>query len=249
VSIARAIAVRSGQRIDGNQEFIGQGLSNVAGAFFSCYASSGSFNRSGLNYEAGARTPLAAVFAAGLLAVILVLVAPLAAHLPLAVMAAILFVVAWGLIDFPALRHIVHTSRQETGVMLVTFLAALLADLESAIYAGVLLSLVLYINRTSRPLITDVKPDPAPNSYHYTSESGLPDCPQLKMIRVNGSIFFGAVDHVQAALQTIDEQNPQQKHVLIVASSVNFIDLAGAEMLAQEQSGAVKSAAGCISTA
>ena len=234
VSIARAIAVRSGQRIDGNQEFIGQGLSNVAGAFFSCYASSGSFNRSGLNYEAGARTPLAAVFAAGLLAVILVLVAPLAAHLPLAVMAAILFVVAWGLIDFPALRHIVHTSRQETGVMLVTFLAALLADLESAIYAGVLLSLVLYINRTSRPLITDVKPDPAPNSYHYTSESGLPDCPQLKMIRVNGSIFFGAVDHVQAALQTIDEQNPQQKHVLIVASSVNFIDLAGAEMLAQE---------------
>ena len=62
VSIARSVAVKSGQRIDGNQEFIGQGLSNIAGAFTSAYPSSGSFNRSGINYEAGARTPLAAVF-------------------------------------------------------------------------------------------------------------------------------------------------------------------------------------------
>ena len=99
VSIARAIAVKSGQRLDGNQEFIGQGLSNLAGSFFSAYASSGSFNRSGVNYEAGARTPLAAVFSALLLVPVLFAVAPLIAHLPLAVMAAILFLVAYGLID------------------------------------------------------------------------------------------------------------------------------------------------------
>lgn len=234
VSIARAIAVKSGQRVDGNQEFIGQGLSNVAGSFFSAYASSGSFNRSGLNYEAGARTPFAAVFSALALIVILLLVAPLAEHLPLAVMAAILFMVAYGLIDFTHLSAIARTSGQELGVMLVTFFSALFADLEFAIYAGVLLSLVLYLTRTSRPLILDVKPDSSPDSYHYTADSGLPDCPQVKMIRINGSIFFGAVDHIQRTLQEIDEGNPQQKHVLILASGINFIDIAGAEMLAQE---------------
>jgi SulP family sulfate permease len=234
VSIARAIAVKSGQRIDGNQEFIGQGLSNIAGSFFSAYASSGSFNRSGVNYEAGARTPLATIAAALLLMPIVVLVAPLAAYLPYAVMAAILFVVGWGLIDAHHIRAILRTSRQETAVLLVTFGAALLAELEFAIYAGVLLSLLLYLTRTSRPLVLDVKPDPAPGSYHFSADSGLPDCPQLKMLRVNGSLFFGAVDHVQGVLRQIDEVDPRQKHVLIVASGINFVDMSGAQMLVQE---------------
>ncbi len=234
VSIARAVAMRSAQRIDANQEFIGQGLSNICGSFFSAYASSGSFNRSGVNFEAGARTPLAAVFSALLLIVILLAVGSLVAYLPLAVMGAILFMVAYGLFDLHHIRNIVKTSRRETMVMLVTFSAALFADLEFAIYAGVLLSLILYLTRTSRPLVLDVKPDPAPDSYHYTADSGLPDCPQLKMVRINGSIFFGAADHVRHHLAQIDELNPRQKHVLIVASGINFVDIAGAEMLVQE---------------
>lgn len=234
VSIARALAIRSGQRIDANQEFIGQGLSNIAGSFFSAYASSGSFNRSGANQEAGARTPLAAILAAVMLIAILFAVAPLVAYLPLAVMGAILFMVAYGLFDVHHMRNILRTSRQESVVMFATFLAAVFADLEFAIYAGVLLSLMLYLTRTSRPLMLDVKPDPAPDSYHYTADSGLPDCPQLKMVRINGSIFFGAVDHVQRHLEQIDEINPRQKHVLVVASGINFIDIAGAEMLANE---------------
>lgn len=234
VSIARAIAVKSGQRIDGNQEFVGQGLSNIVGSFFSAYASSGSFNRSGVNFEAGARTPLAAAFSALMLAPIVFAVASLVAYLPLAVMAAILFLVAYGLIDLRYIATVLRTGRQETAVMLLTFLAALFANLEFAIYAGVLLSLMLYLTRTSRPLVLDVKPDPAPDSYHFTADSGLPDCPQLKMLRVNGSLFFGAVDHVQRNLEQIDEIEPRQKHVLIVASGINFVDLAGAEMLARE---------------
>jgi SulP family sulfate permease len=234
VSIARAIAVKSGQRVDGNQEFIGQGLSNLVGSFFSSYASSGSFNRSGVNYEAGAKTPLAAVAAAVLLVPIIALVAPLAAHLPHAVMAAILFIVAWGLIDLHHILNVLRTSRREAAVLLLTFCAALFAELEFAIYAGVILSLLIYLSRTSQPLVLDVKPDPAPDSYHYTADSGLPDCPQLKMVRINGSLYFGAVDHVQRHLQEIDEHHPQQKHVLIVASGINFVDMAGAEMLAQE---------------
>ena len=234
VSIARAIGLRSEQRIDGNQEFIGQGLSNVVGSFFSAYASSGSFNRSGVNYEAGAKTPLAAVFAALALMVVLLAVAPLARFLPLPAMAGILFLVAWGLIDWRAIRNIVRTSRSETAVLTVTLIATLTAQLEFAIYIGVLLSLMLYLNRTSRPRIVDVKPDPSEHGYLFTTQSGLPDCLQLKIVRINGSIFFGATDHVQGVLQNIDAINPSQKHVLIDATGVNFIDIAGAEMLAQE---------------
>jgi SulP family sulfate permease len=234
VSIARSIAVKSGQRIDGSQEFIGQGLSNLAASFFSSYASSGSFNRSGLNYEAGARTPLAAVFSALILAVIVLAVAPLLTHLPLAVMAAVLFIVAYGIVDTHYIAAVLRTSRLETAIMLITFLAALFADLEFAIYAGVLMSLLIYLSTTSHPLILDVKPDPAPDSYHFTADSGLPDCPQLKILRVNGSLFYGAVDHVQRQLERIDELNPRQKHLLIAATGINFVDMGGAEMLARE---------------
>ena len=79
-----------------------------------------------------------------------------------------------------------------------------------------------------------MKPDPTEHSYLLTTRSGLPDCPQLKIVRINGSIFFGAVDHVQGVLQRIDADNPQQKHLLIEMTGVNFIDIAGAEMLALE---------------
>ncbi|MEQ1667953.1 MAG: SulP family inorganic anion transporter, partial [Sulfuriferula sp.] len=137
VSISRAIAVKSEQRIDGNQEFIGQGLSNIFGSFFSSYASSGSFNRSGVNYAAGAKTPLAAVFSALFLVVILLMVASLAAYLPTAAMAGILFLVAYGLIDFHHIHSILHTSRQETAILAVTLIGTLV-DLEKGIFLGIM---------------------------------------------------------------------------------------------------------------
>ena len=234
VSIARAIAVRSEQRIDGNQEFIGQGLSNLVGSFFSSYASSGSFNRSGLNYEAGARTPLAAAFAALFLAAILLLVAPLAAYLPVAAMAGVLFLVAWGLIDFRHIRGIIRASRSETAILAATFLSTLFLDLEFAIYVGVILSLGFYLNRTSRPLVGALAPDRQDPLGRFSSDQDLPECSQLKIIEVHGSLFFGAVNHVQQVLHAVDAENPQQKHVLVVADSINFTDVAGAEMLVQE---------------
>lgn len=233
VSISRAIAVRSEQRIDGNQEFIGQGLSNLIGSFFSAYASSGSFNRSGVNYEAGARTPLAAILSAVFLLLIVLLVAPLVQFLPVPTMAGILFMVAWGLIDLKQMRGILRTSLPESVVLGVTLLATLFVQLEFAIYAGILLSLLLYLKRTSHPVILDVKPDPAPDSYHYSADTGLPDCPQLKCLRINGSVFFGAVDHIQQKLHEIGEKTPQ-KNVLIVSSGINFVDVAGAELFAHE---------------
>ena len=233
VSISRAIAVKTGQRIDGNQEFIGQGLSNLAGSFFSSYASCGSFNRSGVNYAAGARTPLATVFASIFLLLILLLVAPLAAYLPTAAMAGILFLVAWGLIDFHHMASIMKTSRAETVVLWVTLLGTLV-DLEKGIFFGILLSLSIYLYRVSRPHIVPVVPAKEEGAYHFVSAYNHPECPQLSMVRFNGAIFFGAVDHVQSSLMQIDEKDPQKKSVLIVASGIDFVDVAGAEMLAQE---------------
>jgi SulP family sulfate permease len=161
------------------------------------------------------------------------LVAPLVQFLPLPTMAGILFMVAWGLIDFAQIRSIVRTSLPESVVLGVTLLATLFVQLEFAIYAGILLSLMLYLKRTSHPVILDVKPDPGPDSYHFSADTGLPDCPQLKCMRINGSVFFGAVDHVQQALHEIGEKTPQ-KHVLVVASGINFVDVAGAELFAHE---------------
>jgi SulP family sulfate permease len=235
VSIARSVALKSGQRIDGNQEFIGQGLANISGAFFSGYASSGSFNRTGLNYSAGARTPLAAVFSAAFLFLILLFLAPLAKYLTAPVMAGILFVVAWGLIDFHHIGDIIRSSRQETAVLAVTFLATLTLQLEYAIYLGVLVSMLLYLRRTSRPGLEPVQPVPgisppvfAPSGESPQSVAGL------TIVRLNGSIYFGAVNHVEESLQAADDGCPGAPHLLLIAAGINFIDLAGAQMLANE---------------
>jgi len=233
VSISRAIATRSEQRIDGNQEFIGQGLSNMVGSFFSSYASCGSFNRSGVNFSAGAQTPLATVYASIFLLLILLLVAPLASFLPTAAMAGILFLVAWGLIDFHHISNIVRTSRGETVTLFVTMIGTLI-DLEKGIFFGILLSLSLYLYRVSRPVIEPSVPAKEEGAYHFIDAHGHPECPQFRIIRLNGSIFFGAVDFVRSGLMQIDENNPRQKTVMIIASGINFVDVAGAEMLAQE---------------
>jgi len=234
VSIGRSLGARSGQRINGNQEFIGQGLSNIAGSFFSGYVATGSFNRSGLNYQAGAKTPLSAVFAGILLMAVVVLVAPLAAWLPNAAMAGILFLVAWGLIDFKEISQILKSGKREVSVLSVTFFGALFLELELAIFAGVLLSLVLYLERVSKPRIVRRAPDPYQYKRKFSSDPKLPECPQLKFIRIDGSIFFGSVSHVQEMFDRLREQNPGQKHLAIVADGINFVDPQGGSALASE---------------
>lgn len=236
VSIARSIATKSEQRIDSNQEFIGQGLSNIIGSFFSSYASSGSFTRTGVNYEAGAKTPLAAVFAAIILTVIVLLIAPLTAYLPMASMAGILLLVAYSLINTHHIASIVRTSKPEAGILVVTFLATLFVELEFAIYVGVLLSLLFYLNRTSHPHFVTLAPDPdtRKKSFVNIQRKPLPECPQMKIIRIDGSIFFGAVNHVAEELERITREYPEQPHILIVGSGINFIDVAGCQMLGQE---------------
>ena len=236
VSIARSVATRSHQRIDSNQEFMGQGLSNVIGSFFSSYASSGSFTRTGLNYEVGAKTPMAALYAAATLTAVLLLIAPLTAYLPIASMAGVLLLVAYSLVDIHHIRTILQTSKPETAVLVVTFLATLLVELEFAIYIGVILSLLLYLNRTSHPHFVTLVPDPDSSRRSFVNIRKKPslECPQLKVVRIDGSLFFGAVNHAAESLDHITRTNPEQAHILIVGSGINFIDVAGCEMLAEE---------------
>ena len=142
VSIAQALAKRRNEALDGNQEFLGQGLANVIGSFFSSYPASGSFNRSGVNVAAGAITPFSAITASVFLVAMLFFVAPLAQFLPLAAVAAILFLVAWNLIDRREIRFLL-SDKFERITLLATFVATLVVPLEWAILLGIGVSLVL----------------------------------------------------------------------------------------------------------
>ena len=139
MAIAKAVARRAKEPFDGNQELVGQGLANLTGSFFSAYPASGSFNRSGVNVAAGARTPLAAVSAAVLLVVILSLVAPWARWLPLAVIAGLLVVVAWGLVNVREVQHLWQEERLDRLPMVATFVGTVTLSLEWAILLGLTL--------------------------------------------------------------------------------------------------------------
>ncbi len=233
-SIGRSIATKSNQRINANQEFIGQGTSNIVGSFFSSYASSGSFTRSGVNFESGARTPLSAILAALFLMLIVLLVAPLISYLPLAAMAGVILLVAYNLIDFKNIKKTFTYSKSESVIFTATFLATLLFELEFAIYLGVLLSLMLFIAKTSTPdvhtLAFGTPPGEGDRRLQSIRKAPLVQCPQLKIIRIDMSIYFGSINHIQKQISQIVD-NQRIYHILIVASGVNFIDLAGIEAL------------------
>ncbi len=243
VSISRAVATKSNQRIKANQEFIGQGLSNMFGSFFSSYAGSGSFTRSGINFEAGAKTPMSAIFAALLLMLIVLLIAPLTAYLPIAAMGGVILLVAYNLVDVHHIRQVLTFSKSETAILLTTFFATLFLELEFAIYLGVLLSLVLFLAKTSTPGIPTMSID---NTGEIPSrkliniqKKPLRLCPQLKIIRIDMSIYFGSINHIQNRLAQIAD-NEKIHNILIVSSGINFIDLAGAEALVAENNRLMK---------
>ena len=148
VSIAQGLARRRSEKFDSNQEFLGQGLANIFGSFFSGYLASGSFNRSGVNMAAGAVTPFSAICASLFLVVLLIFVAPLALYLPLAALAAILFLVAWNLIDKREIRRLL-SDKFERITLLATFAATLTLRLDYAILFGVAVSLI--VKRMRKP--------------------------------------------------------------------------------------------------
>ncbi len=234
VSIARSISIKSGQPISGNQEFIGQGLSNIAGSFFSAYVATGSFNRSGVNYDAGARSPFSAIIAGVLLIVIVLAVAPLTSYLPKAAIAGLLILVSWRLINFSQIRKILRADANEAVVLTVTFLSTIFLKLEFAILLGVILSLMIFLRRTSRPRLLPRVPDPESRGRKFKLGSTLPECPQFKLLRLEDSLYFGSVSHVGELLRRYREHYPDQKHLLLLTKGISQVDVAGAELLVNE---------------
>ena len=243
IAIAKALAQRSGQALDVNRECLGQGLANTVGAFFSCFASCGSLNRSVPHLQAGARTPLAGAFAALLLVALVALAAPLLAWIPLAAISGLLLLVAVSLVDRAAWRELLRLDRREAAVAAGTLLATLLLPLQVAVLAGVAASLVLYLHRTAHPALRTMgfASPPAAGLLRpfVVLEPGAPncppECPQFKLLRMEGSVWFGAEAHVDDALQALHDAPQPARHLLVMGKSMNFIDAAGAALWERER--------------
>lgn len=233
VSIARTVALHSHQKLNNNQEFIGQGLSNIISSFFSSYASSGSFTRSGLNYQSGAKTPLSAIFSAIGLMIVVLFFAKYASFLPKAAMGGIILLVGYNLIDVQHIKQIIKTSKREFTVLMATLLGTLFLDLEIALFLGIIISLFFYLDRTSKPNIAVFGKNEQGEFANILSDETAQEFPQLKMIRIDGSIYFGAVEAISNYFDDLYKEN-ENKQLLIIANGINFIDLAGAEWLTNE---------------
>jgi SulP family sulfate permease len=233
VSIGRSIALHSHQKLNNNQEFIGQGLTNIISSFFSSYVSSGSFTRSSVNFQAGAKTPFSAIIAALGLLIVVLFFAEYASYLPIPVMGGIILLVGYSLIDIHHIKIIIKSSKREFIVLAVTLLGTLFFELETALFSGIILSLFFYLEKTSKPNIAVFGKNKDDRFINVIRDDLARECPQLKIIRIDGSIYFGAIEVISNFLTELYESN-ESKHLLIISNGVNFIDLAGAEMITQE---------------
>lgn len=233
IAIARSIALNSHQRIDANQEFIGQGLSNLVGSFFSSYTSSGSFTRSGVNYQSGAKTPMSAIIAAVLLLLVVLFFASYASYLPKAAMGGIILLVGYNLVDVHHIKQVIKSSNRETLVLGITFFGTLFFELQFAILSGIIASLYFYLERTSKPNIAVLGINAENKFVNVIRESGLKECSNLKIIRIDGSLYFASIETISDFFSELYESNRVQ-NILIVSNSINFIDLGAAEWLTTE---------------
>jgi sulfate permease, SulP family len=236
ISIGRSFALRRREPYAANQEIVGQGLSNMWGSFFQCYAGSGSFTRSGVNAQAGARTPLAAILSSLFLALILISAGQYLTLIPLPAMAGLIIYVAWRLIDWREIRHVVTTSRPETVILLLTLMAGLILNLDFAIYVGVIASLSVFIHNSAHPSLRVSAPMVAPNGrrkFRNADLHGIPECPQIVTLRLDGPLYFGSVEHVEAEWNRLRQSRTTQVHVIFYLKGVGRIDLAGADLIIQ----------------
>ena len=235
VAIGRALATQTGQRLDNNQEFIGQGLANMAAGVFSGFPASGSFNRSSLNLESGARTSVASAMSGVTVLVIVFLLAPVAAYVPLPTIAAMLIISAYGMIDRQGMARIWNTTTGDRLIMVVTMAATLLLPLQFAVLTGVLMSLAYYIWRTSLPRVFSVVPDAdykhLTRQIDHTLNVERDACPQLGILEIQGDLYFGAAQNVEDAVLYNLERNPDQRYLLLRMLSVPQIDISGVHML------------------
>ncbi|MDH4273681.1 MAG: SulP family inorganic anion transporter [Gammaproteobacteria bacterium] len=225
--IARAMAVRSGQAININQEVIGQGLSNLAGSFLSCFPSCGSFNRSASNIESGARTPLSAIVSAFALAALVVFAAPLVRQLPVAVMAGVLILVGMGLVKPSDIMHILRVRGDSRVVFVLTSLTTLFGGLDQGVFLGIALSIIIYLRATSKPEIEILVGDDARQYLPAEVESGT-------VLQISGSLFFGSLPALERVIGDVGKQDHFREILVLSGEHIEHLDATTAEFLARE---------------
>ncbi|MEK6750152.1 MAG: SulP family inorganic anion transporter [Pseudomonadota bacterium] len=225
--IARAMAVRSGQAIDMNQEVIGQGLSNLAGSFLSCFPSCGSFNRSASNIDSGARTPLAAIVSAFALAALVIFAAPLVRELPVTVMAGVLILVGAGLVKTDDIMHILRVRGDSRVVFVLTSLTTLFGGLDQGVFLGIALSIIGYLRATSKPEIEILVGDEARQYLPGDATEGV-------VVQISGSLFFGSLPAIERVIGDLGKQDLWRGNLVISGEHIEHLDSTSADFLARE---------------
>lgn len=213
ISITSSLATRSGQRVDPNRELIALGAGNLAAVTFGAMPGSASFARSAVNERAGGRTQLAAVFSSGLLLGIVLLAARWANLIPTATLAALLLVIAWGLFDWERIAIARRATRADGIVFWVTFVSTLFLDLDTAIFAGVGVSLVAFLRKAGRPVLQEYTFNDAGNLAELTGEAQRPHT-RVSIIHVEGELFFGAADLFQSQVRALAEDGDIRVFIL-----------------------------------
>ena len=224
ISIAKAMATKTRQRIDPNQELIGQGMANIVGSFSQSYPVSGSFSRSAVNIGAGALTGMSSVFTALIVLVTLLFLTPLLYHLPQAVLAAIIIVAVIGLLDFGAIKHAWAVQRHDGICAVVTFVATLAfaPHLDVGILLGGGLAIILFLFRTMSPRLT-IRLHEAP--------AARDGAKHLVSIRFDGRLYFANVPYFEDALLEAASSHPSANAILVVGDGINEIDASGEDVL------------------
>jgi sulfate permease, SulP family len=233
ISIAKAVAARTKQRLDPNQELIGQGVGNLVGSFSMSYPTSGSFSRTAVNINMGATSGLSSVFTALIVLVALLFLTPLLYHLPQAVLAAIIIMAVGGLVNIEAVKHAWKAHKHDGAAAIVTFVATIFfaPHLDSGIIVGAGLAIVLFLLRTMKPRVAllgrysdgtlrDIKVNP-----------DLPTSEHIMAMRYDGSLYFANVSYFEDTVLEALASRPTAKYVLIVGDGINQMDASGEEVV------------------
>jgi SulP family sulfate permease len=233
ISIAKAMAAKTRQRIDPNQELLGQGLANVVGSLSQSFPVSGSFSRSAVNLNAGAVTGLSSVFAGLIVLATLLFLTPLLYHLPQSVLAAVIMMAVVGLVNFKAIRHAWQASLHDGIAAVVTFVATLAfaPHLDNGILVGAGLAIVLYLYRTMRPRVAILGRHTDGTLRDVKVFPELPRSEQVIALRYDGRLYFANVPYFEDAVLEAVAANPAAKYLLVVADGINELDASGEEVI------------------
>ncbi|RKQ96264.1 SulP family sulfate permease [Kushneria sinocarnis] len=231
VSVAQALAVRRGERLDPDQELIGLGGANIAASLTGGMPITGGFSRSVVNFDAGARTPAAGAFTALGILLVMLLFSPLLRELPMASLAATIVVAVLSLVDLPAFARVWRYSRGEGAAMLVTLLTTLLLGVEIGILVGVAMSLALHLYGTSRPHSAEVGRIPGTEHFRNIHRHAVETDSHVAILRVDESLYFANVRYLEDLVTTVIHRDPPPRDLVLTCQAVNVIDATALENL------------------